>query len=247
MRRRHLLVVPAAGLLVGALAAPLAVAQSGDAQLVHRESILSEVDATGTVGTSRIFTQLTVPAGAREVVLPGQSTAGLRGLSGPGPAVDGDTLRFAGSGTIRTVADSTADLPVSIEVRYAIDGEEVDPADVLGHDGEVAVTYVVRNLTAVPTELTLLDGDGETTTETVDVAVPMVGSLSMTLPGSFRDVVAPGAVVVGDGRGGTVVNWSLLLFSPLGSETQEVTWTARASDAVVPGAAGAARHPGLLP
>ncbi len=117
-----------------------------------------------------------------------------------------------------------------------MDGEEVAPRDVLGHDGEVAVTYVVRNLTAVPTELTLVDGDGATSTETVDVAVPMVGSLSMTLPGAFRDVVAPGAVVVGDGRGGTVVNWSLLLFSPLGSETQEVTWTAQATDAVVPSA-----------
>ena len=167
---------------------------------------------------------------------PASRPRGSAACPATGPTVDGDTLRFAGSGTIRTVANSTADLPVSIEIRYAVDGEEVAPRDVLGHDGEVAVTYLVRNLTAVPTELTLVDGDGATSTETVDVAVPMVGSLSMTLPGAFRDVVAPGAVVVGDGRGGTVVNWSLLLFSPLGSETQEVTWTAQATDAVVPGA-----------
>ncbi len=63
MRRRHLLVLPAAGALLAAVAAPLAMAQSTDGALVHRESILADVDATGTVGTSRIFTQLTVPDG----------------------------------------------------------------------------------------------------------------------------------------------------------------------------------------
>ncbi len=237
MRARRLVALPVATLLVGALATPLAVAQDTSAgPVIHRESVLTELSSTGSAGTSRVFTQLTMPSG--EVVLPNQSTQGLRGLSGPGPVRDGDNVRFTSdtAAAVRTVADNTADLPVSVDVSYAIDGAEVDPENVIGQDGEVAVTYVVRNLTAEPTELTLLDGDGNETTETVDVAVPMVGSLALTLPAAFTNVTAPGAVVVGDGRGSTVVNWSLLLFAPLGSETQEVTWTAQASDAVVPSA-----------
>jgi len=233
MRLHRLLALPIAGLLVGAFAAPIAVAQSSVGSIVHRQSVLTEVDATGTTGTSRIFTQVTVP-GADSLWLTGQTTSGLRTLSGD-MLVDGANLQF-GPGTSRTVADNTADLPVSIEIHYSVDGNTVDPDDVVGHDGEVAVTYVVRNLTAQPTDLMLTDGDGEPVVRTVDVAVPMVGSLSLTLPSAFRDVLAPGAVVVGDGRGGTVVSWSLLLFAPLGSETQEVTWTAQARDAVVPAA-----------
>ncbi len=229
MRRLTLLAAPAASLvLVGALAPAAIAATSG---VVHRESVLTEVDATGATGVSRVFTQMTVPSGD-EVVLRGQSLSALRALTGEAVA-DGEDVVF-GPGLSRTVADNTAALPVSIEIRYAIDGTTVEPRDVVGHDGEVAVTYVVRNLTAEPTELTLVDGDGVESTQMVDVAVPMVGSLSMTLPAAFSDVVAPGAVVVGNGRGGTVVNWSLLLFAPLGSETQEVTWTADAVDAIVP-------------
>jgi putative membrane protein len=234
MRYRRLLILPVAGLLIAAPAAPLAVAQSTTDQIVHRQSVLTEVDATGTTGVSRVFTQVAVPEG-RTLTLPGQSTSGLRSLSGGAPTVDAGTFVFGG-GMARMVANNTADLPVSIEIQYAIDGRPVSPDRVAGHDGQVAVTYIVRNLTAVPTELTLVAGDGSTSTQTVDVSVPMVGSLSLTLPSAYRDVVAPGAVVVGDGRGGTVVNWSLLLFSPLGSETQEVTWTAQARDAVIPAA-----------
>lgn len=237
MRARRLVAVPIATLLVGAMATPLAIAQdTATGQIVHRESVLTELSSTGSAGTSRVFTQVTMPSG--EVVLPGQSTRGLRGLSGPAPVRDGDNVRFTSDGpaAVRTVADHTADLPVSVEVSYAVDGEQVEPGDVVGRDGEVSVTYVVRNLTAEPTELTLVDGDGNETTETVDVAVPMVGSLALTLPAAFTNVTAPGAVVVGNGRGATVVSWSLLLFAPLGSETQEVTWTAQARDAVVPDA-----------
>lgn len=234
MRKRHLLSVPLAAVLIGVSAVPLATAQDTSGLVVHRQSVLTEVDDMGTFGTSRVFTQLSVPSG-QTVQLPGQSTSGLRRLSGSDLNIDGSLVGF-GSGLSRTVANNTADLPISIEVRYAVDGRFVAPRQVAGHDGDVAVTYVVKNLTATPTELTLVDGDGKKVTQTVDIAVPMVGSLSLTLPAGYRDVVAPGAVVVGDGRGGTVVSWSLLLFSPLGSETQEVTWTATTTDAVVPAA-----------
>ncbi|MFT6803635.1 MAG: putative membrane protein [Nitriliruptoraceae bacterium] len=226
---RRLLIIPTAAAVLLTTTAPVAIAADGG--IVHRQSVLTEVDAEGSTGTSRIFTQMTVPSG-QEVSLLGQSTSGLRTLSGAASS-QGDDVVF-GDGLGRTVADHTGELPVDLAITYSIDGRTVEPRDVVGHDGEVAVTYVVRNLTAEPTEVTVIDGDRVGSKETIDVAVPFVGSLSMTLPPQFSDVDAPGAVVVGDGRGNTVVNWSLLLFSPLGSETQEVTWTADARDAIVP-------------
>ncbi len=226
---RRLLIVPTAAAVLLSFAVPAAVA--AESGVVHRESVLTELDATGAPGTSRIFTQMTVPAG-EEVRLSGQSLASLRTLSGKA-AQSGDDVVF-GAGLSRTVADHTADLPVEIDVSYSIDGQTVDADEVVGHDGEVAVTYTVTNLTAEERELTAIDGDRVGSKETMTVAVPMVASVSMTLPSMFDDVSAPGAVVVGDGRGNTVVNWSLLLFSPLGAETQQVTWTANARDAIVP-------------
>lgn len=228
---RRLLILPTIATVILTMAAPAALA--ADNAIVHRQSVLTEVDASGALGTSRVFTQMTVPKGDK-ISVGGQSTSSLRSLTGA-TSRDGDNVVFGG-GLTRTVADHTADLPVDLEVTYSIDGETVAPRDVVGHDGEVAVTYVVRNLTSESVEVTVADGDRVATKETVDVAVPLVGSLSMTLPSQFSDIDAPGAVVVGDGRGNTVVNWSLLLFAPLGSEVQEVTWTANARDAIVPDA-----------
>ncbi|MFA9431523.1 hypothetical protein [Egicoccus sp. AB-alg2] len=219
-----------------------ALAQSASgADVTHRQSVLTEVSPTGEVRTSRVFTQLTVAGdGEVELALPDQATKGLRNLDGFGkPRVDGDQVvyRMAASRSgvsERTVADNTADLPLSVEISYALDGEPIEPKALVGRSGEVTVTYTVRNLTAQPTEIRYFDGRQQERTETVDVAVPMVGTVSTTLDGRFLDVKAPGASVAGDGRGNTVVQWSLLLFSPLGDEEQTVSYTAHVTDAVVP-------------
>ncbi|GGI03230.1 hypothetical protein [Egicoccus halophilus] len=235
------------GLVASVVAVPAslpALAQSGSAaDVTHRQSVLTELSPTGEVRSSRVFTQLTVAGdGEVEVVLPGQSTRGLRNLDGFGkPRVEGDQVvhRLAASpegAAARTVADNTADLPVTVEVGYTLDGEPIEPDDLVGRTGEVTVSYTVRNHTAEPTEVRYFDGRQRSLTETVDVSVPMVGSLSTTLDGRFVDVAAPGASVAGDGRGSTVVQWSLLLFSPLGSEEQTVSYTAHVTDAVVPDA-----------
>ncbi|MBS3942569.1 MAG: hypothetical protein KG028_16550 [Actinobacteria bacterium] len=232
--------------LVAALAAiPTslpAFAQGGRAaEVTHRQSVLTEVSPTGDVRSSRVFTQLTVAGdGDIEVALPAQATRGLRNLDGFGkPSVSGDEVVYRLAATRdgaseRTVADNTADLPVSLEISYALDGELVTPKQLVGRTGEVTVTYTVRNLTATPTEVRYFDGRQRERFETVDVAVPMVGSLSTTLDARFVEIDAPGASVAGDGRGSTVVQWSLLLFAPLGSEEQSVSYTAHVSDAVVP-------------
>jgi putative membrane protein len=234
---------------LGALAALVAVptslpalAQSGSASsITHRQSVLTEVSPTGEFGTSRVFTQLVVEgSGQVEVELPNQSTQNLRRLTGFGaPATEGDTVIWtvdaSSDGTLeRSVADNTVDPPLSIDIEYTLDGESISPDDIVGRSGRLEATYTIRNLSAEPQDIRHFDGEGRPRVETIDVSVPMVGSLSMTLDPRFVEVDAPGAVTVGDGRGNTVVNVSLLLFSPIADEEQVVTWSAKVSDAVVP-------------
>jgi putative membrane protein len=220
-----------------------AAAQSGRAESIsHRQSILTELSATGEPGTSRVFTQVAATGdGTVTVELPQQSTSGLRSLDGfGGPDVEGDTvvhtLEPAGEDAdrARTVADNTAELPVSVSVAYRLDGQEIDPDDLAGQDGSVEVEYTVRNLTAEPQDVISFDAENNRIVETMDVAVPMVGTLSILLPPEFANIDAPGAVTAGDGRGNTVVNFSLLLFEPLGSEEQVVSWTADTVDTAIP-------------
>ncbi len=219
------------------------LAQSGEAtSITHRQSVRTEMSPSGDIEASRIFTQLTVQGeGDVEVVLPAQSTRGLRNLDGFGrPSVDRDQVTFNVSATPegaseRTVATHRDPLPIELDVSYRLDGSPIEPQALVGRSGELEVSFTVRNTTAEPTEITYQDGVGATYTETIDVAVPFVGSVSMELDNRFVAIDAPGASVAGNGRGDTVVSWSMVLFEPVGSEEQTVTYTARVTDAVVPG------------
>lgn len=227
----------AAGLLAVLITGPAAaVAPPSAGAVTVRQSILTELSPTGEAGISRVFTQVAAD-GAATVTLPGQSTTALRGLSGfARPAVDDGavTWAFDEAGLRRSVASNDAGVPVEFAIAYTLDGEVVDPDDLAGRSGELTVTYRVRNTTGVPTEVSYVDGRGHPRTRTVDVPVPLVGSMSTVLDERFGDVEAPGAAVVGDGRGNTVVNWSLLLFAPLGADEAEVSYTAQVRDAIVP-------------
>jgi putative membrane protein len=236
----------ALGLVAGLVAVPAsipALAQDGStASITHQQSVLTQLTETGELDTSRVFTQLKVAGdGPVEVVLPNQSTRGLRNLGGLGrPNTDGDSVIYGIDATPsgvseRTVANNTADLPVSMEVEYELDGETLEnPRDLVGRSGELKVTYKLRNETVEEQELDIFNARQEPTTETVEVGVPIVGTLSLPLDNRFTDVRADGANIVGDGRGNTIVNWSLVLFEPLGFFEQEVTWTAQVTDAMVP-------------
>jgi putative membrane protein len=228
--RRSLAGLGAFALLAGPAALP---ALAENATIEHRQSVLTELDADGTIRTARYFTQLNV-TGGEALSVSDQPTAGLRNLeSFGGVDRDGNALSYP-AGFSRTVADFDGDQPVSIEVSYRLDGEPIAPRDLVGRSGEVEVTYRVSNDTAVSQEIEFKDATGVWRTETIDVAVPMVGSLSLDLGEHFTDISAPGAVTVGDGRGDTRLQWSLLLFAPLGSEVVEASWTAQVEDATVP-------------
>ncbi|GMA85041.1 hypothetical protein GCM10025868_02910 [Angustibacter aerolatus] len=169
------------------------------------------------------------------------STKGLRNLDGFGtPTVqDGrltTTVDVDGAKRLRTVSDFDKQLPLTVSAIYLLDGEQVLPKDVVGRTGDLEVRYTVRNVTAKPQSVAYDDGTGKRVTKEVPVVIPMVGSLTTTLPAQFTDVASPQASVAGDGRGGTSLTFTMTLFGPIGAPEASFGYTARIRDGVVPAA-----------
>lgn len=221
----------APGATAGAFATPDAV--------VNRETVRVDLSAEGEKKVARLYSQLVVDGNGTVRVADPTATEDLRDLDGFSvPSTqDGKAvwdIDVEGRAVRRTLSTYTKDLPVTIGVTYTLDGKQVDPGDVVGKSGTLRATYRVENVTGTPTAVTYKNGKGETITETVDVPVPLVGSFRTTLPGRFTQVDAAKADVVGDGRGNTTVQWSLVLFAPLGDPVFEFGWTAQVEDGITP-------------
>ncbi len=234
-------VTATAALVTMTVAAP-ALAAEGDVQVVNTETVQVYTDATGAVDTKRIYEQLAFTGDGEVDVRNPTSTDGLRNLDSLGgvDVQDGQqvaSLTVDGSDRLRTVSTYDGDLPLDVQVRYFLDGEPIEPADVVGESGLLEVRYTVKNVTAVPQELTFDDGRGGTVTETVQVPIPMVGSLTTVAPPNFTEVESGQANMAGDGKGGTKLSFTMTLFPPIGSDTAEFGYTANISDGVIPPAA----------
>ncbi|HWH30342.1 MAG TPA: hypothetical protein VNU26_15555, partial [Mycobacteriales bacterium] len=228
-----------AGLTLTGPVAAAAAATAGEPQVVNQESVEVLLDAAGEVQEQRLYSQLTVLGDGTVTVLDPTSGKGVRDLDGfSAPLVRDGKAQYSidvdGRADRRTVADFDRELPVTIKASYVLDGERVDPEDVVGRSGTLETTYTVVNRTSEPTEITYQNGKGEDVTETVDVVTPYVGRLALELPSSFKDVQAEGADDGGDGRGGTGLAWTLVLFEPIGEPAQQLTWTAEVTDAELP-------------
>ena len=121
-----------------------------------------------------------------------------------------------------------------VAVQYKLDGKTVEPGDIVGKSGKLDVEYTVENVTGKSQEVTFDDGKGGTVTKTVDVPIPMVGSLSLVAPSSFTNVSSQQANIAGDGKGGTKLSFTMTLFPPIGSTTADFGYTADIKDGVVP-------------
>lgn len=216
-----------------------AAAAEGDVQVVNTETVQVYTDATGAIETQRIYEQLALTGTGSVDLRNPIATDGLRNLDGFGgfDVEDGEqvaTLDIDGEERLRSVSDYTGDLPLDVRVRYLLDGDSVDPGDVVGESGDLEVRYTVKNVTGVEQEVSFDDGKGGTVTKTVEVPIPLVGSLTTTLPSSFTDVKSGQANMAGDGKGGTKLSFTMTLFPPIGSDTAEFGYTAAIADGVVP-------------
>lgn len=231
--------VTAAGTLAALAVAPAAVAADGDVEVANTETIQVYTDSTGAVKSTRVYEQIAMTGtGAVDLANPIE-TDGLRNLDefGGFDVEDGQQITrmsVDGEERLRSVSDFSGDLPLTVDVRYFLDGESVEPGDVVGEAGSLEVLYTVTNVTSVGQEISYADGSGGTVTETVAVPIPMVGSLTTIAPPNFTDVQSDQANIAGDGKGGTRLSFTMTLFPPLGSDTAEFGYTATISDGVVP-------------
>jgi putative membrane protein len=244
---RRLRVLSGAGVGVSAaamvLASPLGVAVAASnepAIVVNRETVQAELTSAGAVDTARLFSQLVVTGDGTYKVLDPTSGKNIRDLDGfSAPNVKNGMADYSidvhGRTTRRTVSDFTGKLPLTVKAEYTLDGKRMSAQDIVGKTGILDVQYTVENVSATPTPLSFTVG-GKKVSKTIDLVTPYVGQLSLTLPSSFTDIDAVRADIGGDGRGGQVLNWTMVLFEPIGQVKQRFGYTARVKHAQLPSA-----------
>ncbi|HEX3004358.1 MAG TPA: hypothetical protein VHO27_09100, partial [Angustibacter sp.] len=226
-----------AALLLGAGPALAAT----DVTVSNTETIQAHLDASGKVQDKRVYEQLAFTGQGQVDVANPVSTDGLRNLDGFGgfDVKDGKLITkvdVSGEKRLRTVSNFTKELPLKVEITYTLDGKQVKPGDVVGKSGILEVHYKVTNVTGKSGSVSFDDGTGAQVTKDEQVVIPMVGSLTTTLPSSFTEVQSAEANMAGDGRGGTKLSFTMTLFPPIGSDTAEFGYKAKIRDGVVPAA-----------
>ncbi|HET8595891.1 MAG TPA: hypothetical protein VFM07_11635 [Intrasporangium sp.] len=220
-------------------AAPAHAAGSGGVAVTNTETVQAYLDASGRLDVARVYEQVAMRGTGTVDLNNPVETSGLRNLDGFG-GFDVEQGRMVGrydvdgERRLRTVSDYTKKLPLEVSVSYTLDGKQVQPEDVVGRSGRLEVRYTVRNVTATPHEVTFDDGTGAKVTATEQVVIPMVGSLTTTLPAGFTNVASDEANIAGDGRGGTKLTFTMTLFGPIGAPEASFGYSAQIADAVVP-------------
>lgn len=221
--------------------APAAVAaeDSGSVEVVNTETVQIYVNPDGEVESQSVYEQLSFTGDGSITVDNPIEESGLRNLDGfSGVAAEDGVqqveVEVDGYERLRSVSDFTGELPLEFSIQYLLDGEEIEASDVVGATGALEVIYTVTNVTSQPQEISFPDGSGGTMTETVDVPIPIVGSMTTTVPSSFTDVTSEQANIAGDGKGATKLSFTMTLFPPLGSNEMQFSYQAQVSDAILP-------------
>ena len=127
-----------------------------------------------------------------------------------------DTSGISGSSALKT------------SIAYSLNGQPANRDQLKGARGPVTATYKVENTTGKTQDVTYTSADGQSHTQQLLIQVPFVAIVEATVPGSYNNVQAPGGAVSAGTDGNLHIIWSLVLFSPIGSPTQEVSFSAQA-------------------
>jgi putative membrane protein len=157
---------------------------------------------------------LALPAAAT-LVLPSMAWAAngsattLRATIGGDGAVKSVTA-LAGNGTSTAYS---GDLPVTLSISRTVQGSSS------------TYNYHVENTFSKTQDVSYTDTQGVKHTTSTTLQLPLVAQLGVTLPKAFTNVSAPAGVVTTEPDGTNRVLWNLVLFSPLGSPSQDLSFT----------------------
>ena len=146
--------------VVAMSAATPAYAADGDVRIVNTETVQVYTSSTGHVETRRVYEQLSLFGNGTVDVSNPISTSHLRNLDGFGgfDVKNGEQVTRTtvdGEKKLRSVSNYGGQLPLTVAVRYKLDGKTVEPGDIVGKSGKLDVEYTVENVTGKSQEVDL--------------------------------------------------------------------------------------------
>jgi len=226
--KRLITAVVGAALLAAVTGAPNVVAGTDrPTKVLDFESIIVSLEADGTPINVRLVDTLRVIGEGDVTVTDTMPTEDFRVLSGfTSPEVGDGQVTYTIEdlqGEAEFISASTPDVQpqVSMLMTYYLDGERVEPEDIVGATGQVQIMFDVRNNTGEVQELTYRDADGVQQPFTEEVPIPMIGQLQMEADTEHvSNIEAPEAEKVTDSRGNITVLWNLVMVPPIGGTVQ---------------------------
>lgn len=203
-----------------------------------RKSVAVTSDANGQVNNSVMVTQVSsVGKGQTTINVPVNATS-ARNLDGFGGITVNNkeavfNLNLNGNQEQRIMTNSGPG-PIEITAEATLDGQPIKPSEVVNKTGVLKVKYTVVNTEKQVVDVTTRDDKGNETTEQQEVDAPIGGSVAITLPQGFNEITAPGASMGGDGQGGTSLNYSLVMFKPLGNPVATLEYESRIANGTIP-------------
>ncbi len=230
--------VAATGTAAADVTTTSAASGAGGVETQVRKSVSITADPSGEVQNSIMVTQVSSVGNGQTTVQVPIGSPSARNLDGFSPvAIENDTAIFDlsvdGSREER-IYNSSSPGPVTVEARATLDGQPIEPAQIVNKTGLLEVTYTIRNTDTQTREITFQDAEGNEQTQSFEVDAPIGGSVEIVLPQGFNEVSAPGASIGGDGRGGTKLSFSPVLFRPLGNPVSSISYQTRITDGTLP-------------
>ncbi|HLQ56034.1 MAG TPA: hypothetical protein VK162_17405, partial [Streptosporangiaceae bacterium] len=173
---------------------------------------------------SVVFTGLFVPA-ATFLFLPGAAVAAQSLHAAAPPAAAPSTVQASvgAGGAVKSailIANNGAinsysgQLPLAMTISSTVAG------------ATRTTNYHIENTSGHQQKVTWKLANGQLKSAKVNIQLPLIGHLIVSLPSNDKNVQAPGAAVTTNSDGSHTLDWSLVMFSPLGSPVQDLAFTA---------------------
>ena len=134
---------------------------------------------------------------------------------------DGAVSSVQQLGTDGSTGDFTGDMPVTLAISHTASGSKQ------------TYSYRVENTFSQTKVVKFDDTAGKPHHTSIQLQLPLVAQLGVDVPSSLTGVTAPGATITTTADGTRHVLWNMVLFTPLGSAAQDVSFTADGSGSPV--------------
>ncbi|MGV1037645.1 MAG: hypothetical protein ACOYD0_11565 [Candidatus Nanopelagicales bacterium] len=210
--------------------------------LVNEQLVVADLSPSGLPSEAQLINRMVATNRPEQRVAAETSTVKVRYLNEAGqPEVSGNTVVYPvggeGQTSVATQATFPKPLPVALHAEYATAGEGaqgVSPDSIAGTKGTMTVRYTVTNTSMQKQKIRYTDASGSTTTVEQPVFAPFVGTVVATLAPGVSLAKSGDAVVSTTAEGRTALQWNLVLYPPLGSYQQELSFTVNSDSLSIP-------------